>query len=138
MAQIEGPVLLWVGAPDEQLALAFEAHGLQVARCTQSDLPEAAVRIAPDLIVLDDGAKDAESWTERLAIEPTASGSPIIAVTNDGETNPRARSRFGLVARLARGQGPDAIATQLVALTQSLLRRAPRWRTTTGAAHLES
>lgn len=128
----EGFLVLWLGGPgrwEPEVQAKLGSLGVRIVDSGLDVLLERANQRAPDLIVLTGAAASApESVVSQLASSHPARSVPIVAIGMAQEARPSARARYGLVARLDRDAGADALTKQLHQLLRGLSKVAAQGR----------
>jgi DNA-binding NarL/FixJ family response regulator len=124
----------------EGLAAAMERHDLSVERCAIVGCAQAAIAVAPDLVLLvgdaaEEGGTDALG---RLSESPLAAVVPVVLLADDERLHDRlAAFRFGATAVVPRSASVDAIATRVSELALEIPERADKATGELGEATLE-
>ncbi len=118
----EAYLVLWAGSVSErerQVQDALRQAKIRVETAEGETVAERAAARAPDLIVLDTSMSErAEAHVANvLARAPAAA---LVALSGSSDAAPKARSRFGLVARLDSDAEPALLATQIGELLERL------------------
>jgi cytochrome c-type biogenesis protein CcmH/NrfG len=134
--------VLWVGGrepAEAEVQAALRTEGVRVEEAALDGLVERANRRAPDLIVLAGLAAGApDAILGRLMASHPARFVPVITLGPSAAARPKARSRFGLVARLDGEEEPGAIGKRIATLLRGLSRRPARWRVKVALEELPS
>ncbi|MGE0787324.1 MAG: hypothetical protein AB7S26_16750 [Sandaracinaceae bacterium] len=132
MSWVAGP-----GAWEASVVSRLSDAGITVEHCELSSLTEKVNARAPDLVVLSGAAGSAPaSVILELSSSHPASSIPILAIGSSADADPKPRSRYGLIARLDKNAGVDALEKHLRTILRSLSRRPPRRRIEASASEL--
>ncbi len=124
----------------EALVHAMKRHGLGVEVVATPASTEAAIAVAPDLILLVGNATDSGGTDilGRLSASTLASVIPVVLLGDDEGLSDRLRAfRFGATAVVPRTASVDAIAVRIAELAREIPERSVRTTGELGEATLD-
>src|SRR5690606_21694222 len=126
----DGYLVLWAGSvevAERDAQVELRRAGVRVEIAAPEELAERAGGRAPDLIVLGGELGDDPEPSLRALVAQSAA-VPVVALVASADAAPRARGRYGLIARFDRDLAPPKLASQLAVLLEGLSTRPPIWR----------